>query len=104
MVRMKTLRIELLAVDARRWAFLHIPLGVVLGIYFTAWFVRQEHPGSMETPFAILLGIPFVVALVCFAAWLQVALINAFIGIMRGGPVIYAKEVEVEAHKINPIG
>ncbi len=98
---MKTFRIEFKVIDARRWAFLHIPLGVILGIYHAIWFVSQEQPGSIETPFVLLLGTPIVVVTVCFVAWFQAILINGFIGIMGCGPVVYAQGVKVEPHKIS---
>jgi len=81
-------KVEVKRIDPWQWALLHLPLGVMLGIWFTVWFVKQEHPGSPETPITILAGTPIVTGLTWCFAWLQAQLCNVFFRLMRNGPIL----------------
>ncbi|MBN2710844.1 MAG: hypothetical protein JXR97_00215 [Planctomycetes bacterium] len=98
-------RIEIKGVDAARLAYLHIPLGFILGLSFAAWFVHEEfvrrqyapQPHSYEkTAMLCVLMFPCIVFVVYLAAWLQAKLVNMIFALLKAGPVL---EIEVKDDK-----
>ena len=89
----RSMRMELTAIDSWRSAFLHMPLGIILGIYTT--IALSSHIRGCDWLYAL----PLVVGLFALAGWLaglcQAVAFNVYVRLMRRGPVFVMREVGV---------
>jgi len=85
-------RVEIVAVDSKRWACLHLPAGIFLGVLFAVWYFIQERGLDaemlVEGIVVIVIGIPTVASVVMAAAWLQAELLNNVFRILKKGPIL----------------
>jgi len=91
-------RIEIVRVDPKRWAWLHLPLGLLLGIAFVVWYFIQEEGVDIEMfaegAVCIVFVMPSIVIATMAAAWLQAAIMNLYFVAMRCGPIVEIRDIE----------
>ena len=94
--------IEITKIDPKRWVLLHVPLGIVLGLWFSVWaFFLDWGTGAelwIERGIAIFVIAPCVVFTFLAFVWLQVQFLNLAIRMVRRGPVLEVQSVEQRHH------
>ena len=93
---MNSRNIEIVKLDPIRWAVLHLPVAVLLPVWFLVYFYIQEsHVDANDVFHGIVfavIGIPVIALIVLFVAWLQAVLLNLFFKLMGKGPILEVAE------------
>jgi hypothetical protein len=90
---MDSRRIEIVTVDSKRWACLHIPLGLVVGAVHVVGFLMQEvRVDVVDVGMLAVVGVPFFVLVAVLAGWLQATLLNIVFAVMGRGPILRIRD------------